>query len=305
MAGCEKSSSRVSPDRCAETESWRALFRYGISLYREGRYAEALAAFEELRQVYPEEGALAFPLGCCYVRVGRFSQARAMCTFLEERGDASAVGLRRRIARTEFKHASKRGAQDNPVDTAMLLKALDAERQPRQISVFVSGNYQEVDALLDVADAVQTPYNFAASRYGAKVRLRIMDRPSNQLARVHRRKGVIVSTHHIDELCAYAGMSKGQYLLASACVGMVQWRTLHRNPLLMPEDFHHGVSSQCVFATTEHCQDLALLIDEPQMCRSCREFYCCLGSEKEIFALMRFLDRLTDLNPSPSSSYTD
>lgn len=101
----------------------------------------------------------------------------------------------------------------------------------------------------------------------------------------------------------YTGLDNGTFLLLCTLLGTTQWRTLALNPLLIAEDFHHGPPCPCLFSHQSCKEDFALVLEEPEVCRSCLAFYRCLGAERDVATLTGYLNSFrTALSPFDSSS---
>ncbi len=76
-------------------------FKQADSLYRDGRYAEALDFLIELDEAFPNTPNVLFPLARCLRRVGRVDEALAICDDLITRcGDLRALQLREFIRKS-------------------------------------------------------------------------------------------------------------------------------------------------------------------------------------------------------------
>jgi len=76
-------------------------FKQADSLYRDGRYAEALDYLIELDEAFPSTPNVLFPLARCLRRVGRVDEALAICDDLITRcGDLRALQLREFIRKS-------------------------------------------------------------------------------------------------------------------------------------------------------------------------------------------------------------
>jgi hypothetical protein len=123
-------------------------------------------------------------------------------------------------------------------------------------------------------------------------RLTVTSDSGPRLFSVDRERGVFVSTHQSEGICRYAGIERSAYFRLCALLGRVQWRALELNPLLVEEDFSHQVPSRCLFAPQQYKEDYALVLEDPQVCHGCMEFYHCLAAEAEILALQTMLSEI-------------
>jgi hypothetical protein len=133
---------------------------------------------------------------------------------------------------------------------------------------------------------------FVLAQTGACVPIEITSQVDRVLISAERGRGVLLSTFQIEGLCRYAGLNAGSYLLLCTLLGATQWRALLLNPMLVAEDFRHGPPCNCLFAEQHNKQEFALLLESPQICSGCVDFYRCLGAEREIEMLLNYLDTL-------------
>jgi tetratricopeptide (TPR) repeat protein len=76
-------------------------FKQADSLYRDGRYDEALDRLIELDEAFPNTPNVLFPLARCLRRLGRIEESLAICDDLITRcGDLRALGLREFIRKS-------------------------------------------------------------------------------------------------------------------------------------------------------------------------------------------------------------
>ena len=101
-----------------------------------------------------------------------------------------------------------------------------------------------------------------------------------------------ISTWQADEIAAYAGITTHEYWVICAMLGLVQWRTLQLNSLLIPEDFIHECTIHCLYGAYEERSQFSLLLEQGRVCRGCRDFYHCLGADRELLALIQTLGAL-------------
>ena len=105
-------------------------------------------------------------------------------------------------------------------------------------------------------------------------------------------RGVTLSTWQSEGISRYAGISQNAYMVLCGLLGISQWSVLNTNPLLRPYDFGHPPDSNCLFVQPHGIENFALLLEDPQICRGCVDFYHCLGADAEIVALLDALARL-------------
>lgn len=147
----------------------------------------------------------------------------------------------------------------------------------------------ECTALCHLANEVQKPFHFTQESRHGSIPLRLTEEFSNLPLEVDLLHGVRVHTYQSKGICAYAGISLEQYLLCWSMLGLVQWRALSLNPLLRHEDFLHGQTSKCMYASQLFMEDYALVFDMPHLCNSCLRFYGELCPKSEMESLITTL----------------
>lgn len=159
------------------------------------------------------------------------------------------------------------------------------------MDVIVSGPAADVRLLVGCSDR-QRRFRFLEAGFPGAVPLRIADTPAERPFWASRTDGVSISTRESEGICGYAEISRESYLAVCAILGLVQWRALMLNELLIEEDFiAHEESPRCLFAARGTIQEYALAFEYPGLCDSCLDFYRCLGAEPEILALQEVLRR--------------
>ncbi len=119
--------------------------------------------------------------------------------------------------------------------------------------------------------------------------LTIVTRAISGLFLVNPFSGVTISADQAEGIAHFAGISVLQYLRVCAALGLVQWRALEQNDMLVREDLLHSVPNDCLFVPRARKPDYALALEQPSICIGCFEFYHCLGAEREIVFLTRLL----------------
>lgn len=125
-----------------------------------------------------------------------------------------------------------------------------------------------------------------------RVVVRVTDRPTDMPFRLCIGKGVYISSWQASGISLYTEIPVEYYLLLCAMLGATQWRTLALNPILRIEDLLHDPGVRCLFSAAESRDEFVLHLEHPSICLGCREFYQCLGVEREILSLqhvIRFL----------------
>jgi len=128
---------------------------------------------------------------------------------------------------------------------------------------------------------------------GNEARLLLTERCLPEPFRVYPDRGVVVSTWESAGVCRYTGLAVDNYLLIASLLALSQWRVLWRNRLLQLDDLHHPKGVRCVFAGPHSVQEFALLLDPPEICRGCVDFYHCLGADSELIALRNVIAEAT------------
>lgn len=127
--------------------------------------------------------------------------------------------------------------------------------------------------------------------------LMIVPRAIDGLSLVNPFSGVTISTDQADGIALFASITPVQYLRVCAALGLVQWRALEQNDMLVVEDFAHSVPSDCLFVPRARKCDYALAFEQPRICHGCFEFYHCLGAEREVVFLTQLLHSLRISTP--------
>ena len=104
--------------------------------------------------------------------------------------------------------------------------------------------------------------------------------------------GVTISTDQAEGIALFASIPPVQYLRVCAALGLVQWRALEQNDILVAEDFAHSAPSDCLFVGRARKCEYALAFEQPCICYGCFEFYHCLGAEREIVFAAQLLHSL-------------
>lgn len=168
----------------------------------------------------------------------------------------------------------------------------------------------EAKQLMDVVERLACHFQSVTMRSDRKsenprkseilpLKLRIVREQLPSPYTVHAEHGVTVSTWQSDGICRYAGISQDQYIVLSSLLGILQWRTLESNPLLIMEDLIHPASSNCLFMMPGKIHEFVLLLEDPRVCGGCIDFYHCLGVDRELVAVM---DTLKTMRESPNNA---
>ena len=100
-------------------------------------------------------------------------------------------------------------------------------------------------------------------------------------------------TWQAEGICLYAEIRRRTYLLVCSLLGLLHWRALDLNPMLVWEDLLvHEEPPACLCAHRDTVQEYALAFENPYICKPCREFFRCLGLESDGRAIQDVLDYL-------------
>ena len=158
------------------------------------------------------------------------------------------------------------------------------------MDVYISGPPEDV-RLLAECNGWQKRFRFRDAPVTGAVRLAVADVEARRPFSVSRGDGILISTHESDGICRYAGIGKDFYLAVCSLLGLVQWRALVLNELLIWEDFFvHEEPPGCLYAARDTIQEYALAFECPHVCDACLEFFRCLGAEPEVMALQEVLN---------------
>lgn len=102
---------------------------------------------------------------------------------------------------------------------------------------------------------------------------------------------IILSTAEAESICQYLGSSLEQYMELCVALALVQQQALLRNPMLKSEDLFHAEDTDCLFNRSIGVSNFAIHLEHMTVCKGCREFYHCLGSEREMLYLQKQMNR--------------
>lgn len=168
------------------------------------------------------------------------------------------------------------------------------------LDVIVTTSNVEITEFLRLANRIQERFRFIfdpdptssplkRNAEEVPIRLQITNEESDTLYSADLQNGVTVSCHSHEGICQYANISLETLILIISLLGLVQWRSLHLNPLLRPDDLLTRDRESCLFHWREFPQDYILIMDERRICAGCFDFYDCLAVEPELFALRQVL----------------
>jgi hypothetical protein len=159
------------------------------------------------------------------------------------------------------------------------------------IDVAVTGPDADAGEWADLGNRLLRHYRFSGGSSGGAVSVRVVSEWPGRLFWVDREGGVYVSSAQSDGIALYLGMPRARYLFLCALLGLVQWRALDLNPLLVPEDLLHHNPPRCVFADPMRLEDYVVTLDEVRLCPACMNFFRCLGVEPELLDAAAHFER--------------
>ena len=139
--------------------------------------------------------------------------------------------------------------------------------------------------LLQADEVPFGPYRFVAAALRPRVSIEIVDRELPAPFVAHPGGRVVLTSHLVDTLAAYARAPRHDYLRMMAVCGVVQARVFQRNPLLRSEDLYHHEPTRCLFARRYMIEEYFQPLESPQLCAGCRRFYRELLPRREFFGL--------------------
>jgi len=156
---------------------------------------------------------------------------------------------------------------------------------------YLFGPHEDRAGVVQLAKRLQSVYRFVEFPTRDAVPVRLSASESEVLFRASREHGVSVSTWQAEGICLYAKVRLETYLLVCSLLGLLHWRALDLNPMLIWEDLLvHEEPPACLCAHRDTVQEYALAFENPYICKACREFFRCLGLEFESLAIQDVLD---------------
>ena len=286
-------------------QPFRRLLRRARRAFAGQDYETARRILEALARTAPDATSILYPLACAMYHSGDFQEAAELCRRLNGLGDTRARVLLERLEEIRTSETAlweESAARKVERRASIGLKdGYNGAGNP-MMRVHISGAPEDTLALMRVARLHEIHYEFTDEVEPGVAQIHVSDKADRVLAYVEREDGVRISTCQREGICTYTGLDRGAYLLLCALVGTTQWRTLAMNPLLIPEDFHHGAVCKCLFSHQICREDFALVLEEPEVCSNCIAFYRCLGAERDVDSLLGFLNSFrTALSPYDST----
>jgi len=161
------------------------------------------------------------------------------------------------------------------------------------IDVYLSGPAEEVSQLEALGNKIQGRFRFSGEPKPGAAPVRLRRTLRDGLVSVTRPDGVQVSLDQSEGISVYAGIPRSFYMLIWVVLGLVYWRVLELNPLLVWEDLFVREAPECLCASRGTVQEYALAFERPWICPACLEFLRCTGVEPEIAALQDVLAHAT------------
>ncbi|MCX5770027.1 MAG: hypothetical protein NTZ09_07120 [Candidatus Hydrogenedentes bacterium] len=161
------------------------------------------------------------------------------------------------------------------------------------IDVYVSGPAEDVAQLEVLGNKIQGRFRFSGEPKPGAARVQLLRAVRGGLLSVTRAGGVLVSLDQSEGISLYAGIPRSLYMLICVVLGLVYWRVLELNPLLIWEDLFVREDPECLCAARGTVQEYALAFERPWICPACLEFLRCTGAEPETAALQDVLAHAT------------
>jgi hypothetical protein len=157
------------------------------------------------------------------------------------------------------------------------------------IDVYICSPSEEVAPIEALGNKMQGRFRFGREPKPGAVPVQLCETLQAGLLFVTRPDGVKVSVDQSEGISLYAGIPRPLYLLIAVLLGLVYWRILEINPLLIWEDLFVREDPECLCAARGTVQEYALAFERPWICPACLEFLRCTGAEPETHALQEVL----------------
>jgi len=159
--------------------------------------------------------------------------------------------------------------------------------------VLVTGPESDVRTVVRMANELQPRYLFHERHASPAVVMRYSRAPVADLVTASRTLGIRVCIDQSEGICGYAGIPRPLYLITTGFLGLLYWRALELNPLLIWEDFKVKEDTPgCLCARRDRLCEYAIALETPTFCRGCLQFFRCLGTEAEVLILQSLLRQI-------------
>jgi len=115
--------------------------------------------------------------------------------------------------------------------------------------------------------------------------------------RVHSADHISIFAANLDELCDYLQITPKNYIILCYLLGTAQRKALESNTLLQPHDLSHPDKIKCLFNLSGTSHDYIVQLDNPTICRGCRDFYHALGCDGEMIEIMEMIKTIQQKTP--------
>lgn len=159
--------------------------------------------------------------------------------------------------------------------------------------VLVSGPEDDVRSVVLAGNEVQQRFLFHMRCAEPAVLMQLSRAPSSDLVTASRSLGVRVCLDQSEGIARYAGIARPLYLVTAGLLGLLYWRALEQNPLLIWEDFKvKEDAAGCLCARRDLICEYAIAFETPTICSGCLQFFRCLGAEAEVLILQSVLRQI-------------
>lgn len=166
------------------------------------------------------------------------------------------------------------------------------------LDVYVTGTIPDPGLIIGRGHWLGEYFTLTTTKKPRAIRLDYTERPMARPYAVCPDR-VVVTSWQSEGIAKYAGIDPHDYLMFFALLGLIEFRALQVNPDLKPHDLADLRTQYCVFTHRELFEEYALVFDDPYLCSSCAQFYCCIGCEREIFVLKNVLADFENLRQIP------
>ena len=145
---------------------------------------------------------------------------------------------------------------------------------------------------LSMQDYLDNELGFSVlSRKTESAYLCLVDEEIHAPYRVLTPEHIILSTAKADSIGAYVDLSLNEYMKLCLALALVQRQALCMNPMLKSEDMIHSAHEPCLFNRNLGIQNFAIHLEHMMVCTGCRDFYHCLGCDREMANLQLEIEK--------------